>query len=47
MLYGLVVDYNGNIYVCGYYSNNIYIILEVGKILCVLYGFKCFKFIVL
>lgn len=38
-LYGFVVDLVGNIYVCGYFSNNIYVILEVGKILRILFGF--------
>lgn len=46
VLYGFVVDLVGNIYVCGYFSNNIYVILEVGKILRILFGFICFQFIV-
>lgn len=30
VLFGFVVDLVGNIYVCGYNSNNIYVILEIG-----------------
>lgn len=45
-LYGFVVDLVGNIYVCGYFSNNIYVILEVGEILRILFGFIRFQFIV-
>lgn len=41
-----VVDLVGNIYVCGCDSDNIYVILEIGKILKILDGFKCFQCIV-
>lgn len=41
-----VVDLVGNIYVCGCDSDNIYVILKIGKILKILDGFKCFQCIV-
>lgn len=37
-LYGLIVDGYGNIFVCGGISNNIYIVLNDGKILRILKG---------
>lgn len=45
--YGLAVDYNGIIYVCGHHSNNIHVISEAGKTLRILYGFERPKFIAL
>ncbi|XP_061189474.1 uncharacterized protein LOC133197443 [Saccostrea echinata] len=45
--YGLAVDDTGNVYVCGYESNNIHIISADGNTLKILQGFKepqCVKF---
>lgn len=38
MLYGLIVDGYGNIFVNGFVSNNIYIVLNDGKIVRILEG---------
>lgn len=43
--YGLAVDPVGNIYVCGYDSNNIHVISETGKTLKILHGFTRPQFI--
>lgn len=45
--YGLAADHIGNIYVCGYHSNNIHVISEAGETLRVLYRFKRPQFIAL
>lgn len=43
--HGLAVDPVGNIYVCGYDSNNIHVISKTGQTLRILHGFTRPQFI--